>query len=108
MFYVFLLLVGLVCLAAYVLFIFNTVPGAKEERLGVIEPLPADTGTWKLDQDSEAGKRAKSEGLEREVRNYFYENDQRLVQQVRYRNPATREIVRVEQDVAVKRKRIKV
>lgn len=108
MFYVFLLIVGMLCLAAYVLFIFNTVPGAKEERLGVIEPLPADIGTWKADTDSDAGRKAKAEGLVREERHYFYENDQRLVLQVRYRDPDTREISRVEPDVAVKRKRIKV
>jgi hypothetical protein len=107
-FYVFLLIVGILCLAAYVLFIFNTVPGAKEERLGIVEPLPADTGAWRADLESEAGKQARAEGLVREERHYFYENAQRLVLQVRYRNPETREVVRVEPEVAVKRKRIKV
>jgi hypothetical protein len=45
--------------------------------------------------------------LVREERHYFYENAQRLVLQVRYRHPETREVVRVEPEVAVKRKRIK-
>jgi hypothetical protein len=106
-FYVFLLIVGILCLAAYVLFIFNTVPGAKEERLGVLEALPADTGIWKPDLESEAGRRAQAEGLVREERHYFYENAGRLVVQVRYRRPETSEVVRVEREVGVKRKRIK-
>jgi hypothetical protein len=107
MFYFFLVLVGIIGIGVYVLFIFNLVPGAQEERLGVLEPLPEDVGRWHADADSDASKAATREGLVREVRHYFYEATGRLVLQVRYKHAETGEIVRVEPDRAVKRKRIR-
>jgi hypothetical protein len=108
MFYVFLVLVGIAGIAVYVLFIFNLVPGVQDERLGVLEPLPPDVGHWSADNDSAEGRKATSEGLVREVRHYFYENTKKLVLQVRYRQKDSGDIVRVEPERAVKRKRVRV
>jgi hypothetical protein len=106
-FYAFLLIVGLLSLGLYVLFVLNLVPGAKEERLGVLEPLPSDTGTWKAETESEEARAAEQEGLVREVRHYFYEADGRLVLQVRYKQRDTAEVVRVDAERSVKRRRIR-
>jgi hypothetical protein len=106
-FYVFLLIVGLLSLGLYVLFVLNLVPGAKEERLGVLEPLPANTGTWIAETESEEAKAAEKEGLVRETRHYFYEAEGRLVLQVRYKSAETGEVVRADQEQAVKRRRIR-
>jgi hypothetical protein len=107
MFYVFLVLVGVLGIGVYVLFIFNLVPGVQDERLGVLEPLPPDVGHWSADTESEAGRNAAREELVREVRHYFYENGGKLVLQVRYKRKDTGEIVRVEPEQPVKRKRVR-
>jgi hypothetical protein len=107
MFYVFLVLVGMAGLGVYVLFIFNLVPGVQAERLGVLEPLPPDVGSWKVDETSEAAARARSEGLLREVRHFHYEATGKLVLQVRYKEQESGDIVRVEPDQPVKRKRLR-
>jgi hypothetical protein len=107
----------LVALAAigglvYTLVIHREVPGVMEQRFGVLEPLPADVGRWKTDGDSDEGKAASREGLVREVR-LFHEPNRgffgggKLFRQVRYRNPATNAVVRVEASVPVKRRRLK-
>lgn len=105
MFYLFLVLVGIAGIGIYVLFIFNLVPGVQQERLGVLEPLPEDVGKWKAEERAAASP--GSEGLVRETRHYFYEATGKLVHQVRYKNPDTGEIVRVEPDEPVKRRRIR-
>lgn len=107
MFFLFLTVVGLLSLGLYVLFILNLVPGAKEERLGVLEPLPPDTGTWKVEAASAEAKAAEQEGLVREVRHYFYEAENRLVLQARYKKADTGEIVRADAEQPVKRRRIR-
>lgn len=108
MFYVFLVLVGVAGIGVYVLFIFNLVPGVQDERLGVLEPLPPDVGQWHADSESAEGRAATGQGLVREVRHYFYENGGKLVLQVRYKQGDTGEIVRVEPERPVKRKRVRV
>ena len=107
MFYVFLVICGAIGIGIYLVFIMNLVPGAKEERIGVLEPLPADVGKWKEDRESDAGKRAEGEGLVREVRHFHYETSGRLVRQVRYQSLETGEVVRAEPDEAVKRRRVR-
>lgn len=107
MFYVFLVLCAAIGIGIYLLFIMNLVPGAAEERIGVLEPLPPDTGTWKEDRESELGRAAEREGLVCEVRHYFYEQNGRLVRQTRYRNPDTNEIVRSDPEQTVKRRRVR-
>jgi hypothetical protein len=111
-FYVFLLIVAALGVGVYLLFIFKLVPGAMEERLGVLEPLPDNVGQWTVDESSPAGKAALERGLKREERLFFEEAQGfltrgRLVQQVRYRNAASNAIEEVEPDQSVKRKRIK-
>jgi hypothetical protein len=108
-FYVFLIIVAGLGIAFYLLFLLNLVPGMKEERLGVLEPLPENLGEWIADDSSEAGRAARAEGLVRETRHYHYEagSGGKLVLQARVRNPETDEIVRVEQERAVKRRRVR-
>jgi len=111
-FYVFLVLVAVLGIGVYLLFIFKLVPGAMEERLGVLEPLPEDVGKWKLDEVSPEGKAALDRGRKREERLFFEERQGllaqgRLVRQVRYRNALSNAIEEVLPDQPVKRKRIK-
>src|SRR5690242_4579728 len=106
MFYLFLVLVGVAGIGIYVLFIFNLVPGVQAERMGVLEPLPEDVGTWKVDAASDGARKAAAEGLVREVRHYYYEATNRLVLQVRYKSKTDGSIVRVEPEEPVKRKRV--
>jgi hypothetical protein len=112
-FFVFLVIVAALAVGVYLLFIFKLVPGAAEERLGVLEPLPDDIGKWHLDESSEAGKAALTRDRRREERLFFEEGkglmaQGRLVRQVRYRNATTNAIEEVEPDQPVKRKRIRV
>ena len=112
MFYVFLAIVALLAGAVYLVFIFNLVPGAAEERLGVLEPLPDDLGQWQIDEESELGKAALGRNRKREQRLYFEEGrgllaQGRLVRQVRYRDLSSNAIAEVEADQPVKRKRIR-
>lgn len=109
MFYVFLVLVAGLGIAFYLLFLLNLVPGMKEERLGVLEPLPDDLGKWVVDESSEEGRAARAQGLVRETRHYHYEagSGGKLVLQGRLRHPDTDEIVRVEQERVIKRRRVR-
>jgi len=107
MFYLFLMLVAAIGVSVYLAFIFQNVPGVKEERIGRLEPLPVDIGTWKEDVDSEPGRAAAAEGLKREVRLFHDEGRARLYQQARYRPLEGGAIVRVDPDRPVKRRRIK-
>ena len=113
MFYVFLLIVAALGVLVYLVFIFKLVPGAAEERLGVLEPLPEDIAQWRVDEESEQGKAALAKGRKREERLFFEEGkgllaQGRLVRQVRYRNLSDNAIEEVEPDQPVKRKRIRV
>lgn len=113
MFFLFLLVVAALGIAVYLVFIFNLVPGAAEERLGVLEPLPKDIGQWHIDPDSALGKAALERNQQREERLFFEEGkgvfaQGRLVRQVRFRSLSSQEIVEVLPDEPVKRKRIRV
>jgi hypothetical protein len=87
--------------------IHREVPGAVEQRFGVLEALPEDIGKWKADTESDEGKAAAARGLRRESRLFHDAQANRLLRQVRYRNQATNEIARVDPDEVVKRKRIR-
>lgn len=113
MFFLFLVIVAALGIAVYLVFIFKLVPGAAEERLGVLEPLPDDIGQWKVDEASDDGKAALERQQRREERLFFEEGkglmaQGRLVRQVRYRNAQSNAIERVEPDQPIKRKRIRV
>jgi hypothetical protein len=107
-FYVFLVIVGVIGVALYVTMFVREVPGFKEQRFGKLEELPPDLGKWHVDSDSAAGLAANDEGLKREVRHWLDSGTEKLFLQTRYRSLETNEIVRVEDDVEVKRRRIKV
>lgn len=108
MFYVFLVIVGVIGVSLYVTMFVREVPGFKEQRFGKLEELPPDLGKWKQDSESPEAERAKGEGLKREVRHWLDSQTETLYFQVRYRNLETNEIVRADEDLEVKRKRIKV
>jgi hypothetical protein len=110
-FYLFLLGVAAAGTAIYLLLVAGLFPGLKEERFGVLEPLPPNLGNWEVDEQSEAARQASLRGETREVR-YIYEEGGllrpgRLLRQVRFRNAESKAIARVEPDEVVKRKRIK-
>jgi hypothetical protein len=112
MFYLFLLFVAALAIRIYVLFILSQVPGAKEERLGVLEPLPSDLGKWLSDESSPEGVEAAAKGLRREVRTRYEDafglfSSGRIIRQVRYRNAETNAIERIEPDQVFKRRRIR-
>lgn len=105
MLYVFMLLLAAAGVAVYLLFFLSYVPGATEERLGEYEPLPEDLGRWKLAGADEPGRAAGDEGFVREERLLLQEGGRRFIKQVRYRNPETREIVRVDPEELIARRR---
>lgn len=111
MFYLFLLGVAFAGGIIY-LFIAGLFPGLKEERFGVLEPLPGNLGKWEGDGDSEAGRAAAAEGKKREVRLMFEEGGLlgagKLTRQARLRDASTNEIVTVLPDEVMKRKRVRV
>lgn len=112
MFFVLLLIVSALAVGVYLVFIFKLVPGAAEERLGVLEPLPDDIGKWHTDDASELGKAALARQRKREERLFFEEGkglmaQGRLVRQVRYRNLVGNAIEEVEPDQPIKRTRIR-
>jgi hypothetical protein len=103
----FLIAIAIIGALIYLLVIYREVPGALEQRLGVLEALPEDLGKWKVDDDSDEGKAAAQKGLKREARIFHDMQANRLVRQVRYRNRATNEVVQIEPDEPIKRKRIR-
>lgn len=112
MFYAFLLIIAVAGIGIYVALIFHLVPGAAEDRLGVLEELPPDAGVWKTDDSSPAAMTAATQGLTRQVRLFHlptagWFGGERLIRQVRYRDRTTDEIVRVEPDEVVKRRRVR-
>lgn len=111
MFYLFLLGVATAGGIIY-LFIAGLFPGLKEERFGVLEPLPPNLGQWQTDSDSDAGRAAAANGKRREVRMLFEAggllSSGKLTRQARLRDAATNEIVSVLPDEIVKRKRVRV
>lgn len=112
MFYLFLLGVAAAGGAIYLLLIaFGLFPGLKEERIGVLEPLPPKLGQWQPDDDSEVGRAAAATGQKREVRFLFEEGGLfgagKLLRQTRLRDASTNAILQVLPDETIKRKRIR-
>ncbi len=96
----------------YLLIMYTSIPGAIDERLGELDPLPENLGQWVVDGDSPEAKKALDSGLQREVRILHQSprglfGKEKLVRQVRYRNQANGEIEHVEPEVAELRKRSK-
>lgn len=110
MFYLFLL--GVAALGGLVyLFAAGLFPGLKEERFGVLEPLPPNLGKWEDDTESDAGRSAAAVGQRREVRLLFEEGGLlgagKLLRQARLRDARTNKIMQVLPDEVVKRRRIR-
>lgn len=101
--YVFILIVGAVGGGAYLALFFSLVPGAKDERLGKLEELPAEIGKW-----VPAAERTE-EGLIQETRYLSAEpsgsDPVKIIIQVRYRDPGTSDIVRVDPEKTYRRRR---
>jgi hypothetical protein len=106
-FYVFLLVLAALGIGIYLIVFLGNVPGAAEERLGVLEPLPPDLGQWKEESDTREASVAREQGLKREVRTFFDEAHGRLLRQVRYRSIESNEIVRADPDQVLKRRRVR-
>jgi hypothetical protein len=112
-FYLFLLGVAAAGGLIYVALIaFGLFPGLKEERIGVLEPLPPNLGQWALDADSDAGRAAAASGQKREVRFLFEEGGLlgagKLLRQVRLRDATSNEILSILPDELIKRQRVRV
>lgn len=111
MFYLFLLGVAVAGGIIY-LFVAGLFPGLKEERFGVLEPLPPNLGKWEADSESGEGRAAAAQGKKREVRLMFQEGGLlgagKLTRQARLRDARTNEIVTVLPDEVIKRKRVRV
>ena len=110
MFYLFLLGVAAAGGLIY-LFVAGLFPGLKEERFGVLEPLPPNLGEWQSDAESDAGRAAAADGKKREVRLLFEEGGLfgagKLTRQARLRDAVTNEILSILPDEIVKRRRIR-
>jgi hypothetical protein len=109
-FYAFLL--GIAAIGGIIyLFIAGLVPGLKEERFGVLEPLPKELGKWQEESESEAGRRALEAGKKLEVRLSFEEGGLfsagKLVRQARLRDATSNVIVEVLPEETIKRKRVR-
>ncbi len=112
MFYLFLLGVAAAGGAIYLLLIaFGLFPGLKEERIGVLEPLPPNLGRWQADEVSDVGRAAAAVGQKREVRFLFEEGglfgSGKLLRQSRLRDAGSNKIVEVLPDETIKRQRIR-
>ena len=108
MIYLFVVLIGGLGLIAYLSIMFNAVPGAIDERLGILEALPENLGQWFDDSSAEA-QALLAQGKRREVR-YLVESGglfraQVLVKQARVRSTASNEIVEVLPEVRTRRRR---
>lgn len=99
-FYVFLLIVGALGAVAYLLMFMSHVPGAANERFGTLDALPSSLNKWVEDEA------LSSDGLVCERRHLMAEQDaSKMILQVRYRDPKSHEIVRVEAEQTIKRRR---
>lgn len=108
MIFVFLVLAAGVGTGLYLLVIYSSIPGAVDERLGKLEPLPENLGQWMVDPDPGSTPEA---GLQRELR-WLHEHGglfrkETLVRQVRYRDLQSGEIVRIDPEERLRRKRRK-
>lgn len=111
MIFVLLIVAAAVGTGLYLLVMYSSIPGAVDERLGTLEPLPDNLGRWVVEDEPDETEAA--EGLVREVRILHHPpkgllGRERLVKQVRYRNAQTGEIERVEPELVLPRKRTKV
>ena len=91
-----------VCVFAVYFTSQGTTPG--EFLFGKYEPLPDDVGTWKEANGDQVPSLVREERL---LLPGGRAGTGHLLHQVRYRDPATREIVRVEPERRVRRRRLR-
>jgi hypothetical protein len=108
--YVFVLSAASLGTALYLLLMYSSIPGAVDERLGSIEPLPEDLDRWLSDETSVHGRAAQERGLRREVRTLLVPAQglfgrEHFLKQARLRSPDTGEIIEVEAEVNTPRRR---
>jgi len=100
-FVIFMVVVAALGGLVYLVLIMSHVPGAREERFGMLEPLPDKLGEWvRADAPS-------ADGLLREERYLFDEASRKLLLQVRYRDAESGKIERVEPERVIKRRRVR-
>lgn len=109
MIYLFVVIIGGLGTLAYLAIMFNAVPGAADERLGKLDPLPENLGVWKFDDSSTEGADLAARGKRLEER-YILEpgglfKPQVIVKQVRVRDAATNEIEEVRPETRTRRRR---
>jgi len=100
-FVVFMLGVAALGTLVYLALFMSHVPGAKEERFGDLEPLPDRVGEW-----SDLGEPGQ-DGLVRQERYLVDERGGTLLHQVRMRHVESGEVVSVEPERRVKRRRVR-
>jgi hypothetical protein len=109
MIYLFVVLIGGLGTLAYLAIMFNAVPGAADERLGKLDPLPEKLGEWQTDDSSAEATALAAQGKRLEERHILEEGGlfkrQVIVKQVRIREVATNEIVEVRPEVRSPRRR---
>jgi len=109
MIYLFVILIGAFGTLAYLAIMFNAVPGAADERLGKLEPLPENLGEWQHDTTSTESAELTSQGKRLEYRHLVEQGGlfkgQIVVKQVRIRDAATNEILEVRPEVRHRRRR---
>lgn len=112
MLYFIFLAIAIIPCVIYAIVVMMEIPGLADERLGVLEELPEDIGEWKIDTDSPQARAAETEGQSCETRLWLVSGGdflgrEKILRQVRYLDKESGEVVRVEKDVRVKRKRVK-
>jgi hypothetical protein len=108
----FVVIVAALGVVIYLTVVLRAVPGAMDERLGRLEDLPPDVGTWVTDAVSSEALAASKEGLVRETRTLLEGGGlfsrECLVRQARYRDGDGGKIVRVDPEQRVPRRRLRV
>jgi hypothetical protein len=109
MIYFFVVMIGGLGTLAYLAIMFNAVPGAADERLGKLDPLPEKLGEWLTDDSTTEGASLATQGKRLEQRHLLEPGGlfkrQVIVKQVRVRDVATNEIVEVRPEVRSPRRR---
>lgn len=110
MIFVFVVLVAAVGTGLYLTLMYGSIPGAIDERLGKLEPLPASLGQWLVDDETELGRQRIALGRVREVRTLYVQSEglfggKHFLIQARTRDVHSGEIVDVEPERRAPRRR---